>query len=164
MFYQSKELQSGKSQLTKVENSNGDVTEEQEKKIKPIKTVTYANPKSLNSEDEQNHKESEKNSILKKSQSLESLIDLLRENDGNMTASQWLQMTDKIDLFYNDCMAYADRFIGAHVKFHFRELLTKLDSQTTKLKCSSSRHMKDGIHLLLEVHHIIEDIKGIVRR
>lgn len=109
-----------------------------------------------------NTEKSERESILEISQALESSLNSIRLNPMVSTAT-WLQLSDKIGLLHGSCMGYADSVVPAHTKFHFRELLTRLESQGRQLRSAGSRNITENTRQLTEVANTVKDVVNAVK-
>lgn len=104
-----------------------------------------------------------KESILEISQALESTVNGIRSNPG-VSSATWLQLSDKIGLLHGSCMDYADNVAPAHAKFHFRELLTRLEAQARQLRSAGTRNSAENVRYLNEVNNTIKDVVNVVCR
>lgn len=105
----------------------------------------------------------EKGNILEISQALESTLNSIKSNP-NVSSATWLQLSDKIGLLHGSCMDYADNVVPAHTKFHFRELLTRLETQARQLRSAGSRNSTENARCLIEVNNTIKDVVNVVFR
>lgn len=112
--------------------------------------------------DEQANK-GEKGNILEISQALESTLNSIKSNP-SVSSATWLQLSDKIGLLHGSCMDYADNVVPAHTKFHFRELLTRLEAQARQLRSAGSRNSTENARYLNEVNNTIKDVVNVVFR
>ncbi|KAF5271029.1 hypothetical protein FQR65_LT05379 [Abscondita terminalis] len=104
-----------------------------------------------------------KDNILEISQALETTLNGMKSNS-NITTATWLQVSDKIGLLHVSCMDYADNVVPAHTKFHFRELLTRLEIQAGQLRTAGSRNSTENIRYVNEVNNTIKDVVNAVLR
>lgn len=104
-----------------------------------------------------------KDNILEISQALENTLNSLKTNP-TVSSATWLQLSDKIGLLHTSCMDYADNVVPAHTKFHFRELLTRLETQARQLRSAGSRNSTENIRYLNEVNNTIKDVVNVVFR
>lgn len=104
-----------------------------------------------------------KDNILEISQALETTLNSIKTNSTVSTTS-WLQLSDKIGLLHTSCMDYADNVVPAHTKFHFRELLTRLEAQARQLRSAGSRNTSENTRYLNEVMNTIKDVVNVVLR
>ncbi|CAG9816080.1 unnamed protein product [Phaedon cochleariae] len=104
-----------------------------------------------------------KENILEISQALESTLNGIKSNAASST-SAWLQLSDKIGLLHGSCMDYADHVAPAHTKFHFRELLTRLEGQARQLRAAGSRNTSENARCISEVSNTVKDVVNVVFR
>lgn len=104
-----------------------------------------------------------KENIIEISQALETTLNSIKANPTVSTTS-WLQLSDKIGLLHTSCMDYADNVVPAHTKFHFRELLTRLESQARQLRSAGTRNTSENVRYLNEVMNTIKDVVNVVLR
>ncbi|KRT84194.1 hypothetical protein AMK59_240 [Oryctes borbonicus] len=104
-----------------------------------------------------------KENIIEISQALETTLNSIKINP-TVSTSSWLQLSDKIGLLHTSCMDYADNVVPAHTKFHFRELLTRLESQARQLRSAGSRNTSENTRYLNEVMNTIKDVVNVVLR
>ncbi|KAJ8967787.1 hypothetical protein NQ317_005564 [Molorchus minor] len=104
-----------------------------------------------------------KDNILEISQAVESTLSSIKTNTAVSTAT-WLQLSDKIGLLHGSCMDYADNVVPAHTKFHFLELLTRLESQARQLRSAGSRNSSENTRCINEVNNTIKDVVNVVFR
>lgn len=124
---------------------------------------TLDNNKVENSENiNKTNEKTERDSILEISQALESSLNSIRLNPTVSTAT-WLQLSDKIGLLHGSCMGYADSVVPAHTKFHFRELLTRLEMQGRQLRSAGSRNISENTRQLNEVTNTVKDVVNAVK-
>lgn len=110
-----------------------------------------------------NSDKSEKENILEILQALESTLKGIKAN-ANVSSAVWLQLSDKIGLLHVSCMDYADNAIPAHTKFHFRELLMRLESQAHQLRSAGCRNSSENMRYISEVNNTIKDVVNAVLR
>lgn len=104
----------------------------------------------------------EKESVLEISQALETSLTSLRSSS-NVSTGSWLQLSDKVGLFHSSCVGYADR-VAPHARFHFRELLTRLETQAQQLRSAGARNTADNTRLFTEVQNTVKDVINAVQR
>ncbi|XP_023030325.2 tyrosine-protein kinase Abl isoform X2 [Leptinotarsa decemlineata] len=104
-----------------------------------------------------------KDNILEISQTLEATLNSIKSN-GAASPAIWLQISDKIGMLHGSCMDYADSVVPAHTKFHFRELLTRLESQARQLRSAGSRNSTENARCVNEVNNTIRDVVNVVFR
>lgn len=104
-----------------------------------------------------------KENILEISQALESTLNSLKSNS-NISTTTWLQLSDKIGLLHISCTDYAENSIPPHTKFHFRELLSRLEVQGRQLRTAGSRNTSENMRYVTEVNNTIKDVVNAVLR
>jgi abelson tyrosine-protein kinase 1 len=104
----------------------------------------------------------ERESVLEISQALESSLTSVR-SAGTVSSGTWLQLSDKVGVFHSSCVGYADSIVP-HARFHFRELLTRLESQARQLRSAGARNSADNTRLCAEVQNTVKDVINAVQR
>ncbi|KAI5734807.1 hypothetical protein M8J77_010645 [Diaphorina citri] len=102
-------------------------------------------------------------SVLELWTTLDTSITTLRTAPSVNSAS-WLQLSDKVGLFHSSCLSYADSIAPPHARFHLRELLTKLETQSRQLRSSGTRNQADNAKIFTELHSTLRDIVSAVQR
>ncbi|KAL1457095.1 hypothetical protein WDU94_001759 [Cyamophila willieti] len=82
----------------------------------------------------------------------------------SVSAASWLQLSDKVGLFHSSCLSYADSIAPPHARFHLRELLTKLETQSRQLRSSGTRNQADNGKIFNELYSTLKDIVTAVQR
>lgn len=100
--------------------------------------------------------------ILEISQALESSLSSIRLNQ-NVSSSTWLQLSDKLGLFHSSCVNYSES-IPPQTKFHFRELLAKLETQARSLRSASTRNVQENTRFLNEITNTVKGVVNSVQR
>lgn len=91
---------------------------------------------------------------------------VLENNIATMKSSQpvnsasWLLLSDKVGSFHSACLSYVDSAAPPHSKFHLRELLTKLETQSRLLRTSGTRNNKG----LDDLHDMLKDVINAVQK
>lgn len=81
------------------------------------------------------------------------------------TASQWLQLSDKLNILQNSCVSYADTSaLAPHSKFQFRELVTRIEGQSRSLRSAGSKNVQDNEKLIQEVGQTLKQITNTLHR
>ncbi|XP_022227283.2 tyrosine-protein kinase Abl isoform X7 [Drosophila obscura] len=104
--------------------------------------------------------------------SRESILELVGLLDGSLkhpvnaiSASQWLQLSDKLNILQNSCVIFAENeSMPPHSKFHFRELVTRVETQSQHLRSAGSKNIQDNERLLLEVGQSLKQISNALNR
>jgi abelson tyrosine-protein kinase 1 len=104
----------------------------------------------------------ERESVLEISQALETSLTSLR-SAATVSSSTWLQLSDKVGVFHSSCVGYAESIVP-HARFHFRELLTRLESQARQLRSAGARNSTDNTRLCAEVQNTVRDVINAVQR
>ncbi|XP_075229054.1 tyrosine-protein kinase Abl isoform X2 [Lycorma delicatula] len=102
-------------------------------------------------------------SVMEIWQALETSLATLRTAP-TITSQNWLQLSDKVNLFHTSCLAYAESSAPPHARFHLGELLTRLDTQMRHLRSASSRNHSDNLKTLQELQNTLKDIVNAVQR
>lgn len=123
--------------------------------IAPV--VAPAKPKDTSSEIKE-----PREAILEISQALESSLSSIRLNQ-NVSSSTWLQLSDKLGLFHSSCVNYSES-IPPQTKFHFRELLAKLETQARGLRSASTRNVQENTRFLNEITNTVKGVVNSVQR
>ncbi|GAB0096216.1 Tyrosine-protein kinase [Sergentomyia squamirostris] len=100
--------------------------------------------------------------------SREGILELVTLLEGSLkipvtaiSASQWLQLSDKLNILQNSCVTFADKeTMPPHSKFHFRELVTRVESQSRSLRSAGSKNVQDNEKLVLEVGQSLKQISN----
>lgn len=89
----------------------------------------------------------------------------LKSPSTTITASQWLQLSDKLNILQNSCVSYADSSTMAlHSKFQFRELVTRIEAQSRSLRSAGSKNVQDNEKLIQEVGQTLKQITNTLHR
>ncbi|XP_052862594.1 tyrosine-protein kinase Abl [Anopheles cruzii] len=104
----------------------------------------------------------EREQILEQVQLLQ---DSLKLSVATISGSQWLGMSDRLNLLQSYCIAFADNeSLPPHAKFHFRELVSRVENQSLSLRSASNRNVKDNEKLVLEVGQSLKQISNALHR
>lgn len=83
----------------------------------------------------------------------------------SISASQWLQLSDKLNILQNSCVVFADKeTMPPHSKFHFRELVTRVESQSRNLRSAGTKNVQDNEKLVTEVGQSLKQISNALHR
>ncbi|XP_017488901.1 PREDICTED: tyrosine-protein kinase Abl isoform X3 [Rhagoletis zephyria] len=83
----------------------------------------------------------------------------------SISASQWLQLSDKLNILQNNCVVFADNeSMPPHSKFHFRELVTRVETQSQSLRTAGSKNVQDNERLVSEVGQSLKQITNALHR
>lgn len=89
----------------------------------------------------------------------------LKNPSASISASQWLQLSDKLNILQNSCVSYADTStMVPHSKFQFRELVTRIESQSRSLRSAGSKNVQDNEKLIQEVGQTLKQITNTLHR
>lgn len=89
----------------------------------------------------------------------------LKHPVNSISASQWLQLSDKLNILQNSCVVFADNeSMPPHSKFHFRELVTRVESQSLSLRTAGNKNMQDNERLLSEVGQSLKQLSNALHR
>lgn len=82
-----------------------------------------------------------------------------------ISASQWLQLSDKLNILQNSCVVFADNeLMPPHSKFHFREVVTRVETQARHFRSAGSKNVVDNEKLVLEVGQSLKQISNALHR
>lgn len=82
-----------------------------------------------------------------------------------ITASQWLQLSDKLNIIQSSCVTYADtETMPPHTKFQFRELVTRVENQSNCLRSAGQKNVQDNEKLLIEVGQSLKQLSNALHR
>ncbi|XP_030565391.1 tyrosine-protein kinase Abl isoform X5 [Drosophila novamexicana] len=113
------------------------------------------------------------NSLINSTQiSRESILELVTLLEGSLkhpvnaiSASQWLQLSDKLNILQNSCVVFAENeSMPPHSKFHFRELVTRVETQSQHLRTAGSKNVQDNERLVGEVGQSLKQISNALHR
>lgn len=83
----------------------------------------------------------------------------------SITSSQWLQLSEKLNILQTSCVTYADNATMApHSKFQFRELVTRVENQSRNLRSAGSKNIQDNEKLVYEVRQSLKQISNALCR
>ncbi|XP_037043232.1 tyrosine-protein kinase Abl isoform X2 [Bradysia coprophila] len=83
----------------------------------------------------------------------------------SISASQWLQLSDKLNILQNSCVVFADReTMPPHSKFHFREVVTRVETQSRNLRSAGTKNVQDNEKLVSEVGQSLKQISNALHR
>ncbi|XP_070071456.1 tyrosine-protein kinase Abl isoform X8 [Drosophila takahashii] len=104
--------------------------------------------------------------------SRESILELVGLLEGSLkhpvnaiAGSQWLQLSDKLNILHNSCVIFADNgAMPPHSKFQFRELVTRVEAQSRHLRTAGSKNVQDNERLVSEVGQSLRQISNALNR
>ena len=83
----------------------------------------------------------------------------------SITASQWLQLSDKLNILQTSCVAFAEReSLPPHSKFQFRELVGRVENQSQSLRSAGNKNSQDNEKLVGEVQQSLKQITNALHR
>lgn len=104
-----------------------------------------------------------KHSVIEISNVIDNSILNLKGSPTIVMAS-WLQLSDKVGLLHGMCINLTDTAIAPHVRFQFRDLLTRLELQARQLRAAGTRNITENTRLLSDVQNTIKDVINTVQR
>ncbi|KAJ8666899.1 hypothetical protein QAD02_008561 [Eretmocerus hayati] len=131
----------------------------------------YATPNSQKPGDDESPKSgggsgssNSKQSILETLNVIENSVVNLRASP-NIVMASWLQLSDKLGLLHAMCTSHAqEASLPAHAKFHFRDLLSRLELQARQLRVAGTRNVAENTRLLTDLHNTIKDVNNVMQR
>ncbi|XP_017029742.1 tyrosine-protein kinase Abl isoform X4 [Drosophila kikkawai] len=104
--------------------------------------------------------------------SRESILELVGLLEGSLkhpvnaiAGSQWLQLSDKLNILQNSCVIFAENgAMAPHSKFQFRELVTRVEAQSQHLRSAGSKNVQDNERLVAEVGQSLRQISNALNR
>lgn len=104
--------------------------------------------------------------------SRENILELVQMVECNLkipvnliSASQWLQLSDKLNVIQSSCVTYADNeSMPLHSKFQFRELVTRVENQSNCLRSAGQKNVQDNEKLLVEVGQSLKQLSNALHR
>lgn len=148
--------------------------------VKPSKFTIYATPVNIQQSApkviENNNHSSLSNVVSStnsaSSTSRENILELVQMVECNLktpvnliTATQWLQLSDKLNVIQSSCVTYADNeSMPLHSKFQFRELVTRVENQSNCLRSAGHRNVQDNEKLVTEVGQSLRQLSNTLHR
>ncbi|XP_067613126.1 tyrosine-protein kinase Abl isoform X4 [Eurosta solidaginis] len=145
--------------------------------LKPTKLTIYATPisqKIAGGTMDSSQTSSPLSSLQSSTQiSRESILELVALLEASLhqhpvnsiSASQWLQLSDKLNILQNNCVVFADNeSMPPHSKFHFRELVTRVEKQSQSLRTAGSKNVQDNERLVNEVGQSLKQLTNALHR
>lgn len=84
---------------------------------------------------------------------------------GAISATQWLQFSERLNALQNLCVNFADKeTMPPHSKFQFRELVNRVENQSRCLRTASSKNVQDNEKLIHEVGQSLKQISNALHR
>lgn len=147
--------------------------------VKPSKFTIYATPLQQQQQSATKAVENNNHSVLTTVMSStnsplpasrENILELVQLVECNLkipvnliTASQWLQLSDKLNVIQSSCVTYADT-LPLHTKFQFRELVTRVENQSNCLRTAGQKNVQDNEKLLVEVGQSLKQLSNALHR
>jgi abelson tyrosine-protein kinase 1 len=146
--------------------------------VKPSKFTIYATPiqQSIPKVIENNNHSTLVNAMSSTNSaapaSRENILELVQMVECNLkipvnliTATQWLQLSDKLNVIQSSCVTYADNeSMPLHSKFQFRELVTRVENQSNCLRSAGQKNVQDNEKLLVEVGQSLKQLSNALHR
>ncbi|XP_055915425.1 tyrosine-protein kinase Abl isoform X3 [Eupeodes corollae] len=144
--------------------------------LKPTKLTIYATPigQKINTDGNTNSNSTTplSNNTSSTQINRESILELVSLLEGSLklpvnsiSASQWLQLSDKLNILQNYCVVFADNeTMPPHSKFHFRELVTRVEAQSRSLRSAGSKNVQDNEKLVVDVGQSLKQISNALHR
>lgn len=146
--------------------------------VKPSKFTIYATPiqQTIPKVIENNNHSANANAVSSHhptaSGSRDNILELVHIVECNLktpvnmiTATQWLQLSDKLNIIQSSCVAYADNeSMPLHSKFQFRELVTRVENQSNCLRSAGQKNVQDNEKLLNEVGQSLKQLSNTLHR
>lgn len=83
----------------------------------------------------------------------------------SISASQWLQLSDKLNILQTSCVSFADReSLPPHSKFQFRELVGRVETQSRSLRSAGNKNSQDNEKLVVDVQQSLKQITNALHR
>ncbi|XP_053689299.1 tyrosine-protein kinase Abl isoform X3 [Sabethes cyaneus] len=83
----------------------------------------------------------------------------------SISASQWLQLSERLSSLQSSCVTFAENeMLPPHTKFHFRELVTRVENQSRSLRSAGSKNVQDNEKLVHEVGQSLKQISNALHR
>ncbi|XP_070499809.1 tyrosine-protein kinase Abl isoform X1 [Chironomus tepperi] len=151
--------------------------------VKPSKFTIYATPQSMPQHQQQqnttkgveNNNHNVITNVMSSTNSSppasrENILELVQMVECNLkipvnfiTATQWLQLSDKLNIIQSSCVTYADT-LPLHTKFQFRELVTRVENQSNCLRTAGQKNVQDNEKLLIEVGQSLKQLSNALHR
>ncbi|XP_055621261.1 tyrosine-protein kinase Abl isoform X2 [Toxorhynchites rutilus septentrionalis] len=111
-------------------------------------------------------------SVPSSSASREGILELVTTLEGSLkipvnsiSASQWLQLSERLNSLQSSCVTFADNeTLPPHTKFHFRELVDRVENQSRSLRSAGNKNVQDNEKLVIEVGQSLKQISNALHR
>ncbi|XP_060875723.1 tyrosine-protein kinase Abl isoform X1 [Metopolophium dirhodum] len=102
--------------------------------------------------------------ILEQWQTVDSSLRALRAAPA-VTSAGWLSLSDKVGGFHTSCLNYADTAAPPNLRFHLRELLNRLESQSRQMRSAGGgRQQADHSTIFQTLDGTLKDILNVIQR
>lgn len=102
--------------------------------------------------------------IVEQWQTVDSNLRALR-SAATVTSAGWLSLSDKVGGFHSSCLNYADNAAPPNLRFHLRELLNKLESQSRQMRSAGGgRQQADHSTIFQTLDTTLKDILNVIQR
>ncbi|XP_050526730.1 tyrosine-protein kinase Abl [Daktulosphaira vitifoliae] len=82
-----------------------------------------------------------------------------------ITSAGWLALSDKVGGFHSSCLNYVDSAAPPNLRFHLRELLNKLESQSRQMRSAGGgRQQTDNSSIFQTLENTLKDIMNVIQR
>lgn len=82
-----------------------------------------------------------------------------------VTSAGWLSLSDKVGGFHSSCLNYADTAAPPNLRFHLRELLNRLESQSRQMRSAGGgRQQTDHSTIFQTLDGTLKDILNVIQR
>lgn len=84
---------------------------------------------------------------------------------GAISATKWLQFSERLNALQNTCVNFADKeTMPPHSKFQFRELVNRVENQSRCLRTASNKNVQNNEKLIHEVGQSLKQISNALHR
>lgn len=137
--------------------------------VKPTKLTIYATPIQQKSPTNNENAATTTSTTATNRETILELVNLIEDSFktpvSTISASQWLQLSDKLNILQNSCVVFADKeTMQPHLKFHFRELVGRVETQSRSLRSAGSKNIQDNEKLVTEVGQSLKQISNALHR
>lgn len=102
--------------------------------------------------------------IIEQWQSVDGSLRTLRSAP-SVTSAGWLSLSDKVCSFHKSCLNHADTAAPPNLRFHLRELLNKLESQSRQMRSAGAvRQQADHSAIFQTLDTTLKDILNVIQR
>lgn len=145
------------------ENMDPPVAKKPAVPVKPSKFSIYATP--IQNLQQQGSVKVDNNSAAGILELVHSVECNLKVPVSSITAAQWHQLSEKLNIIQSSCVSYADNeTMPPHTKFQFRELVTRVENQSNCLRTAGQKNVQDNEKLLIEVGQSLKQLSNALHR